>query len=211
MAATQTWQDIFAVEDVRGMADFADLTTDAIQSQYAHAKRMKQTATAVRQGIDATDELDSLLSSVADMQTATGVFLDWWGERVGVSREIKVNGVYTVFDDDFYRFLLFYRARCNVANGTAATMNELLSQLTDTETFVIDYLDMSISSVIIIGAISDLQAQVLATFGLLNRPAGVLANYLVIYPDEKIFGFDGSLLEPFGQGVFNPGRNIPIG
>ena len=210
MATTQTWQDIFAVEDVRGMADFADLTTDAIQSQYAHAKRMKQTATAIRQGIDATSDLDSLLSSVADMQTATGCFLDWWGERVGVSREIKVNGLYTVFDDDFYRFLLFYRARCNVANATAATINALLSQLTDTKTFVVDYQNMAISSIVFIGAVSEVQAQILATYGLLNRPAGVFANYLVIYPDEQIFGFDGSGLLPWNQGVFNPGRNIPI-
>ena len=193
------------------MADIAALTTAAIQSQYALAERLKQTATAVRQGIDATADLDSLLSSVADMQTATGVFLDWWGERVGVSREIKVNGVYTVFDDDFYRFLLFYRARCNVANGTAATINALLRQLTATKTIVVDYQNMAISSIVIIGAVSDVQAQILATYGLLNRPAGVLANYLIIYPDEQIFGFDGSGLLPWNQGVFTPGRNIPIG
>ena len=89
-------------------------------------------------------------------------------------------------------------------------MNDMLSQLTNTRTFVIDYQLMKISSVVIIGAISDLQAQILANYGLLNRPSGVLANYLIIYPDEQIFGFYGSELEPFNQGVFNPGRNIPI-
>lgn len=211
MAATQTWQDIFAVEDVRDMADFSDLTTDALQSQYAHAPRIRGTAAALRQCIDATPELDALLKEVADMATAEGVFMDWWGERIGVSREIKVKDEYQVFDDDFYRFLLFYRARCNVANATAATMNRLLSQLTETKTFVIDYQDMSISSVVVIGAISELQAQILATYGLLNRPSGVLANYLIVYPDEQIFGFDGSALHPFNQGVFNSGRDIPIG
>ena len=164
----------------------------------------------LREQIDATENLAQLQSMVADMQSAQGVFLDWWGERVGVDRLLKVKDEYYRFDDDYFRFLLFYRARCNLANATAATMNDMLSQLTNTRTFVIDYQLMNISSVVIIGAISDLQAQILANYGMLNRPSGVLANYLIIYPDEQIFGFYGSELEPFNQGVFNPGRNIPI-
>ena len=123
---------------------------------------------------------------------------------------IKVNGEYVRFDDDYFRFLLFYRAACNIADATADTTNKLLETLTDETVFVVDYQDMSISSVVIIGAIDEVQSTVLAQYGLLNRPAGVLANYLVIYPDEQIFGFEGSDLEPFDQGVFNPGRTIPI-
>lgn len=210
MAATQTWEDILSVDDVQGMADFPSSTTDAIQSQYSHAARIRNTAELMRNQIDATQELVNLQSMVADMQTAQGVFMDWWGQRVGVDRLMQVNGEFYRFDDDYFRFLLFYRAQCNLANSTAATMNNMLSQLTSSRTFVIDYQMMNISSVVIIGAISDLQAQILATYGLLNRPAGVLANYLIIYPDEKIFGFEGSDLEPFDQGVFNPGRSIPI-
>lgn len=210
MAATQTWEDILSVDDVQGMADFPSSTTDAIQSQYSHAARIRNTAELMRNQIDATQELVNLQSMVADMQTAQGVFMDWWGQRVGVDRLMQVNGEFYRFDDDYFRFLLFYRAQCNLANSTAATMNNMLSQLTSTRTFVIDYQMMNISSVVIIGAISDLQAQILATYGLLNRPAGVLANYLIIYPDEQIFGFLGSELLPFDQGVFNPGRSIPI-
>lgn len=210
MAATQTWEDILSVDDVQGMADFPSSTTDAIQSQYSHAARIRNTAELMRNQIDATQELVNLQSMVADMQTAQGVFMDWWGQRVGVDRLMQVNGEFYRFDDDYFRFLLFYRAQCNLANSTAATMNNMLSQLTSTRTFVIDYQMMNISSVVIIGAISDLQAQILATYGLLNRPAGVLANYLIIYPDEKIFGFEGSDLEPFDQGVFNPGRTVEI-
>ena len=52
MADTQTWQDILDVDDVRDEADFADMTTDAIQSQYAHAKRIRGVAEKVRQEID---------------------------------------------------------------------------------------------------------------------------------------------------------------
>lgn len=208
MSETQTWEDILSVDCVQNMADFADTTTDAIQSQYSHATRIRQSASMLRDKIDATELLESLQQTIADMQTAKGVFLDWWGTRVGVNRLLKVGADYTRLDDEYYRFLLFYRARCNLANATAATMNNMLSQLTDTKVFVVDYLDMSINSVVVVGNISDLQAQILETYGLLNRPSGVLTNFLIIYPDEKIFGFEGSDLLPFDQGVFNPGRTI---
>lgn len=179
MADTQTWQDILDVDDVRDEADFADMTTDAIQSQYAHAKRIRGVAEKVRQEIDATQDMVDLHGMVADMQTAQGVYLDWWGQRVGVDRLLKVKGEWCRFDDDYYRFLLLYRARCNLANATVSTMNNMLSQLTDTRVFVVDYQNMSIQSIVVIGAISDLQAQILQTYGLLNRPAGVLTNFLI--------------------------------
>lgn len=208
MADTQTWQDILDVDDVRDKADFADMTTDAIQSQYAHAKRIRGVAEKVRQEIDATQDMVDLHGMVADMQTAQGVYLDWWGQRVGVDRLLKVKGEWCRFDDDYFRFLLMYRAVCNVSDSTCATINRMLSRLTDTKVFAVDYQNMQIQSIIVVGSISDLQATVLQEYGLLNRPAGVLTNFLIIYPDEKIFGFEGSDLLPFDQGVFNPGRTI---
>lgn len=208
MAETQTWEDILSVDCVQNMADFADMSTDAIQSQYSHATRIRQSASMLRDKIDATELLESLQQTIADMRTAKGVYLDWWGTRVGVSRLLKVGSDFTRFDDDYYRFLLFYRARCNLSNATAATMNNMLSQLTDTKVFVVDYQNMTINSIVIIGSISELQAQILEVYGLLNRPSGVLTNILIIYPDEQIFGFEGSGLLPFDQGVFNPGRTI---
>lgn len=208
MADTQTWQDILGVDNVRDEADFADLTTDAIQSQYAHAKRIRGIAEKVRKEIDATQDMVDLHGMVADIQTAQGVYLDWWGQRVGVDRLLKVNGEWYRFDDDYFRFLLMYRAVCNVSDSTCATMNRMLSRLTDTKVFAVDYQNMQIQSIVVVGSVSDLQATVLQEYGLLNRPAGVLTNFLIIYPDEKIFGFEGSDLLPFDQGVFNPGRTI---
>ncbi len=208
MTDTQTWKDVQSVEDVREVADFSSLISTALQSQYAHAQRFNRSGAVFQNQIDATEQLEELQNTVADMQTAQGVFLDWWGQRVGVDRYIRVNGQYVRFDDDYFRFLLFYRARCNISDATASTMNVMLSQLTDTRVFVVDYLDMTINSIVFIGSISDLQAQILQNYGLLNRPAGVLTNFLIIYPDEQIFGFDGQELLPFDQGVFNPGRTI---
>ncbi|WP_333580381.1 DUF2612 domain-containing protein [Duodenibacillus massiliensis] len=210
MSDSQTWQNFESAEDVREMADVTSRASVAMQSQYAHAPRMNAVGKILQDEIDATDQLDDIAVQVADVQTAKGVFLDWWGKRIGIDRYIKVKDKYVRFDDDYFRFLLMYRAVCNVSDSTCATMNRMLSLLTNTKVFCVDYQDMTISSVVVIGAISDVMSTVLATYGLLNRPAGVLANYLIIYPNEEIFGFQGSDLLPFNQGVFNPGRTIQV-
>ena len=208
MSDSQTWQNFESAEDVREMADVTSNASVAMQSQYAHAPRMNAVGKILQDEIDATDQLEEIAGQVADVETAKGVFLDWWGKRIGIDRYIKVKDDYVRFDDDHFRFLLLYRAVCNVSDSTCATMNRMLSLLASTRVFVVDYGDMSLNSVVIIGSITEIQAQILQTYGLLNRPAGVMTNFLIIYPDEEIFGFEGSDLLPFDQGVFNPGRTI---
>lgn len=208
MSDSQTWQNFESAEDVREMADVTSNASVAMQSQYAHAPRMNAVGKILQDEIDATDQLEEIAGQVADVETAKGVFLDWWGKRIGIDRYIKVKDDYVRFDDDYFRFLLLYRAVCNVSDSTCATMNRMLSLLTSTRVFVVDYGDMSLNSVVIIGSITEIQAQILQTYGLLNRPAGVMTNFLIIYPDEEIFGFEGSDLLPFDQGVFNPSRTI---
>ena len=210
MADTQTWFNFASVEDARGIPDVASTQSEAIQTQYAFSADFQNLGSLMQDVIDATPDLERLHAAAMDPQTAYGVYLDWWGQKVGVDRFIKVRGEYVRFDDDYFRFLILYRAACNISNGSADAANKLLQRLTDTTVFVVDYLDMSVNSIVIIGNISDLQAMILQTYGLLNRPAGVLTNLLVIYPDEQIFGFEGSTLMPFDVGVFNPGRTIEI-
>lgn len=210
MADTQTWFNFASVADVRSIPDVASTQSEAIQTQYAFSADFQNLGSLMQDVIDATPDLERLHAAAMDPQTAYGVYLDWWGQKVGVDRFIKVRGEYVRFDDDYFRFLILYRAACNISNGSADVANKLLQRLTDTTVFVVDYLDMSVNSIVIIGNISDLQAMILQTYGLLNRPAGVLTNLLVIYPDEQIFGFEGSTLMPFDVGVFNPGRTIEI-
>lgn len=208
MSDTQTWQNFLSVDDVKGMGNVKSKASIAMQTQFSGVPKLSKLAQFFHGEMDASDQLDQIHSVIADVQTAGGVFLDWWGERVGVSRYLEVNGQYVRFDDDYYRFLIMYRAVCNVSDSTAATMNKMLSTLTSTRVFVVDYQTMEIQSIVIVGEIPELQAHILQQYGLLNRPAGVLTNFLIIYPDEQIFGFDGQNLNPFDQGVFNPGRTI---
>ena len=207
---SQTWENVLEMDDVRESADFPSDASIAIQSQYAHSPRFIGMSEQTRHLLDATDVATIYECDIADMQTAKGIFLDWWGERIGVRRDMRIKGGYHRFDDDYFRFLLNYRAVSNISNATSETANNMLQRLTDTTVFVMDYLDMTINSIVIIGGITDLQATILQRFGLLNRPAGVLVNMLIIYPDELMFGFDGQDLLPFDVGVLNPSRTIEV-
>ena len=138
MSDSQTWQNFESAEDVREMADVTSNASVAMQSQYAHAPRMNAVGKILQDEIDATDQLDDIAVQVADVETAKGVFLDWWGKRIGINRYIKVKDNYVRFDDDYFRFLLLYRAVCNVSDSTCATMNRMLSLLTSTRVFVVD-------------------------------------------------------------------------
>ena len=210
MSTTQTWEDFLQVEDVREMADVPSKASVAMQSQYAHAPNFNALGEIFHNALDATEQLDQLLRDIADARTANGVFLDWWGKRVGVDRLIEIDGEFVRFNDDYFRFLIMYRALCNLSDSSAATMNQLLSQLTDQQVFIVDYQNMSIRSIVVVGSMSDLQVTILRAYGLLNRPMGVMTNFLVIYPDDAIFGFEGSDLQPFDQGVFNPGQEFSM-
>ena len=153
--------------------------------------------------------MDAFFNNVLNPDTALGVWLDWWGKRVGVNRNLVVDGVDTRLDDEFFRFLIFYRAVVNVSNGTSETINRLLTKLIGLPVFVSDYQDMTIR-IRIVGEPTSVQVAILKNYGLLNRPAGVLVNVEAVAPNELVFGFFGSELLPFNQGVFNPARNIEI-
>lgn len=207
--STQTWRNMLACENIRHIADVQTLVTDALQSQYSASPRIRAICDIFQKMIDATGDLENAFSAIYDPSKAEGIFLDWWGERVGVSRNIVINGQDTRLDDDYYRFLIFYKAAANISNGTIAEMNNLLSRLLGLPVFVIDNLDMTIS-VRVIGQPTDLQIVILQNYGLLTRGAGVGYNIIIQNPETAIFGFNGSQLMPFNQGVFNPSREIDI-
>ena len=84
MSDSQTWQNFESAEDVREMADVTSSASVAMQSQYAHAPRMNAVGKILQDEIDATDQLEEIAGQVADVETAKGVFLDWWGKRIGI-------------------------------------------------------------------------------------------------------------------------------
>ena len=126
MADTQTWFNFASVADVRSIPDVASTQSEAIQTQYAFSADFQNLGSLMQDVIDATPDLERLHAAAMDPQTAYGVYLDWWGQKVGVDRFIKVRGEYVRFDDDYFRFLILYRAACNISNGSADAANKLL-------------------------------------------------------------------------------------
>ena len=209
MADSVTWRNILSVADFRKISNVRSLISIALQSQYSHSERYRQLGLLFNAEIDASPQLDAFFNNILNPETAVGVWLDWWGKRVCVTRNLLIDGVDTRLDDDFFRFLIFYRAVVNVSNGTAETINRLLTKLIGLSVFVSDYQNMSIR-IRIVGEPTSVQIAILKNYGLLNRPAGVLANIESVAPNELVFGFFGSNLLPFNQGVFNPSKNIEI-
>lgn len=209
MADSFTWRNILSVADFRKISNVRSLISIALQSQYSHSERYRQLGLLFNAEIDASPQLDAFFNNILNPETAVGVWLEWWGKRVGVTRNLLIDGVDTRLDDEFFRFLIFYRAVVNVSNGTAETINRLLTKLIGLPVFVSDYQNMSIR-IRIVGEPTSVQIAILKNYGLLNRPAGVLANIESVAPNELVFGFFGSNLLPFNQGVFNPSKNIEI-
>ncbi|WP_290371937.1 DUF2612 domain-containing protein [uncultured Parasutterella sp.] len=209
MADSVTWRNILSVADFRKISNVRSLISIALQSQYSHSERYRQLGLLFNAEIDASPQLDAFFNNILNPETAVGVWLEWWGKRVGVTRNLLIDGVDTRLDDEFFRFLIFYRAVVNVSNGTAETINRLLTKLIGLPVFVSDYQNMSIR-IRIVGEPTSVQIAILKNYGLLNRPAGVLANIESVVPNELVFGFFGSNLLPFNQGVFNPSKNIEI-
>ena len=210
MAVSVTWRDIWTEEDFKALPNVRSLVSIALQSQYSHSEKYRQLGDLFRDEIDASPWLDELYTNVLNPETASGVFLDWWGKRVGVSRYLTVDGVETVLDDEFYRFLVFYRAVANVSSATAESINSLLTRLTGYKTKVFDNQDMTIS-IVLFGQVNSAIREIVRRYGLLNRGGGVQAKLRIIDPSYTMLGFFGQKLYPFNVGVFNPATDIIIG
>lgn len=206
---TQTWRDIMHVENMMTVPNVQSIQSEAIQSQYDSSPKLKAFCQIFQDGIDATKDFDNVLKYISDPNQAEGIFLDWWADRVGVSRTLETNGTSVLLTDDQLRFLIFYRAAANIADGSLNRIAELLRRLLGVSVQVYDNLDMTIS-IRILGVLTLQQEYILRNYGLLMRGAGVGYNIIIQNPNTPTFGFDKSGLQPFNQGVFNPVIEISL-
>ena len=206
---TQTWRDIMHVENMMIVPNVQSIQSEAIQSQYDSSPKLKAFCQIFQDSIDATKDFDNVLKYISDPNQAEGIFLDWWADRVGVSRTLETNGTSVLLTDDQLRFLIFYRAAANIADGSLNRIAELLRRLLGVPVQVYDNLDMTIS-IRILGVLTIQQEYILKNYGLLMRGAGVGYNIIIQNPNTPTFGFDKSGLQPFNQGVFNPVIEISL-
>ena len=110
-------------------------------------------------------------------------------------------------DDELFRLLLLYKALANISASDAATQNKLLSVLIDTGigrfgnvAYVLEVGPMVIRWVFA-DFLTPQQRAVFAVAGTLARGAGVGWELYAVNPG-RVFGFDGSDMQPFSQAPF---------
>ena len=202
---TPTWRDMDEVGDLFSLADVGSLASDAIQSQYAASPHLTGLVAGFQRRLDASADLDLIFDNLVWLPTASGVSLDVWGRIVGIQRGLMTEEGQIVWDDSAYRFLILYKALANISASDAETLNSLLDRLFDGTVYVLDHQNMTIRVVFEFYA-DAIQTAILQNYGLLARGGGVGWEWYQIDP-ATTFGFDGSALQPFNQGIFaNPPR-----
>lgn len=156
-----TWRDVSTVENFRELDNVRDLTSYAMQSQYAASPRLLALCRAFQDRICPDVTIQMFYDEVFNIYTARGIGLDIWGRILGIGRIIEgpFEGIvfgfdgsgcqpfnqapflpsiafrpptYITLDDDSFRLLLLYKALANISSSDAATQNLLLSTLIDT-------------------------------------------------------------------------------
>lgn len=209
------------------MADFKELALETIQSQYAASPRIKGIVQAFAAAIDPNADIDLFYKKIMDLDTAEGIGLDIWGVIVGIGRVLEVEvqepfgflgsllqpfnqapfhkfGVtdYYRLTDEAYRKLIYYKAMANIASTEISEMNRLLAFLYPQKPVYV--LEVGVMRVRYVFEFTLLPYELsfFRNYGGLVRSAGVGMEWYQIEP-ACTFGFDGSGLQPFGQGVFD--------
>lgn len=207
--------------------DFNDLALQTIQSQYGASPHIIGIVEAAAKQLDPTGDIKTFFDKVFNPLTAEGVGLDVWGRIVGASRYLDVEnedffGFYgqqlnpfnqapfyltgdtNVFrmNDTAFRTLIFLKAAANIGNATLPSIKEILSKLFDYPVLVMNIGEMKVRIVFTFYLTAN-QRALFREYGILNLGGGVGFEYYQIDP-QGTFGFDGSELQPFNQGIFQP-------
>lgn len=200
MSEMQTWRDMLTQGEVRSIADVQSYVSLALQLQYSASRKLMRFGRILQDEVDATDDLQTFFDEAFSLDNAEGVFLDWWGERIGVSRTIEIDGKAVTLDDLTYKTLLKWRQVANTSRSDAKTLNTLFSQLLNIPIAVTDKGTMALE-IDIDNEIDSSSLIVLRFFSIALKPAGVGINLTIDY--ASMFGFNGQQLSTFNFGVFN--------
>lgn len=200
MSDMQTWRDMYTQDHVYSIADVLTYVSIALQTQYNTSTRLMGLGEIFQDEIDASEEMKTLLEDVFTLDNAEGVFLDWWGQRIGVDRIIEVNNNTLTLDDITYRTILKWRAATNVSRSDTKTLNDLFTRLLGLPVSITDKGVMTIQ-LNINDAIESSALVVLRYFSNILKPAGVGINLTIDY--SSMFGFNGQQLSLFNYGIFN--------
>lgn len=211
--------DFRGQEDVRECDNIRIELHPYIQSQYGSSTTIYQILDDFRSNINPSKDMLVFYDNIFNIATANGVGLDVWGEILVIGRTITdpINGKKFTLEDDEYRSLLYYKALANITDASLATLNYMLNKLfpelggvvfnvidekqREDGTFYNNY-PMHVRFVFAM-YLTDVQLAIFRIGANLIVGAGVGWS-LVMIDTDNTFGFNGSLLQPFNKGVFDP-------
>jgi hypothetical protein len=208
--------------------DFEELGQETIQSQYSSSPHIMGLVEEFRKQIDPTADIEEFYKKFFDPRTARGIGLDIWGIIVGIGREIEVDendffgffgsgltpmdnspfyyeGATKIYklQDEAYRELIFLKAYANISDATMPNIKYVLNKLLPNGAIAIEAEHMKLRIIFLSYEVQPYSMAIFKKYGLLNLGAGVGWEFYIIDPAET-FGFDGSLMQQFDQGIFAP-------
>ena len=209
--------DFLSNDDVRQSDEVRKELQPYILSQYSASPTIYKLLSDFRDNIRPDADIDLFRKKIMNIETAEGVGLDTWGNILGITRNVLGMDnatVYTLGDDD-YRKLLMYKALANITDSTLGVLNKMLSILLEGVDIIAtnrlvegtqlngDYYNMLPMHVrfSVNGDMTDIEKALFVRGGLLCLATGVGWS-IVFIEGNGVFGFRGSELQPFNQGVF---------
>ncbi len=142
-------------------------------------------------------------NNVFNLETADDFGLQVWGEILDFPRQVRsVDGQLHVLTNEQYRAVLKGQMLKFNMGATAPEINKWLQVVFGSKgkVYCLDNLDMTAVPFVFEQAPSDEILWLLANVDFLPRPAGV--GYQVRIVGQDVFGFNGSGLQTFNNGVF---------
>lgn len=207
---------------------------ETILSQYSASPRIKALLRGFNELIKPDSDIKLFYDNVFNIMTAQGYGLDVWGKIIGTGRFFNVKdadseNIFLGFNgsgedvfnsspfyndktgtgslaltDNAYRELLLLKQAANLSRTDAATITSLLAQFYDKrgDFSVIELGVMKIRYVFEF-YLTPFEEVFIRTRDLLPKPAGAAYQILQVKTSET-FGFSGSGMQPFNEGVFSP-------
>ena len=203
---------------------------DTIMSQYAHSPTILALIDGINQVIDPQYFIDDFYNYVYRLSTARGFGLDIWASKVGVSRYAKAanpNAKTFGFQPDYQPFntypfsdggafssyrltdadlrkLIIIKAASNILYATAWNINKFLVMVFGGRKAYYASRGHMSAEYVFEFSLTPFDRLVIYTLNMLPMPSGVGISYKEIDVD-RTFGFNGSDLSNFNNGVFYSG------
>lgn len=205
---------------------------ETIQSQYGASPKIKALVLGFYGLLEPSKDIKLFYDKAFNLDTAEGTGLDSWGRIVAINRKIEnvpsddeylgfvpinttnpqaqgfnvapfynkqINNTY-ILGDEAYRLLILTKAMANISTGSLPELNHMVNTLIPNVNIYIIHIGTMRLRIVIQDVIKPFQKNLLIRGDLPPIPAGV--GFEVLTADPYTFGFFGSNLQPFNQGVF---------